>query len=67
MNVKFFIKNPKEGTNTIHLRMRIGRTLDFSLATKEKVFTEDWDERNQYLLEEYTEFKNGRHIQYDTD
>lgn len=62
MNVKFYLKNPKEGKNTILLRVRVGRAIDLSLATKESVDFEDWDEKNQCLIEEYTEFKKGKHI-----
>ncbi len=63
MKVYFILKNPKEGKNTIHIRVRDGRTIDLSLATKESVCIEDWDDKNQCLWEEYTEFRNGRYIQ----
>lgn len=62
MNVKFFIKNPTEGKNSIHVRVRVGRAIDLSLVTKETVSIEDWDDVNQCLIEEYIEFKNGRQI-----
>lgn len=62
MNVRFILKNPKEGKNTILLRVRVGRAIDLSLATKESVYFEDWDERSQCLIEEYTEFRKGKSI-----
>lgn len=60
MKVKFQLKNPKEGNNTVYVRVRIGRAIDLFLATKEKVNLHDWDEKNQCLLEEYIDFKNGK-------
>lgn len=63
MLAKLILKNPKEGKNTIHIRVRVGRAIDLSLATKESVCIEDWDENKQCLFEEYSEFKNGKHIQ----
>jgi|SRR5690554_1500241 len=62
MNVRFILKNPKEGKNTIFIRVRVGRTIDLLLATKESVSLEDWNEKNQCFIEEYTEFKKGKHI-----
>lgn len=62
MKVYVILKNPKEGKNTIHVRVRDGRAIDLSLATKENVYLEDWDEKNQCLFEEYTEVKNGKLI-----
>jgi len=62
MKVKFILKNPKEGKNTIHMRVRVGRAIDLSIATKESACLEDWDERNQCLYEEYTESKKGKEI-----
>lgn len=61
MRVKFFIrKSPKQGINTIHLRVRIGREIDLSIATKESVLQEDWDESNQLLLETYLSARKGK-------
>lgn len=61
MNVKFFIrKSPKHGKSTIHVRVRLGRTIDLSMATKETVFINDWDATNQRLLEAYSCSKNGK-------
>lgn len=63
MNVKFFIrKSSKQSKNTIHIRVRIGRTVDLSMATKEAVFIEDWDATNQRLLEVYRYSRNGKII-----
>lgn len=39
MNVKFILKNPKEGKNTIHMRVRVGRAIDLSIATKETLIS----------------------------
>lgn len=60
MKVKFQLKNPKEGINTIYVRVRIGRAIDLFLATKETVHLADWDEKNQCLLTEYIDTKNGK-------
>ena len=61
MNVKFIIrKSPKQGKSTIHVRVRVGRAIDLSIATKETVFIEDWDATNQRLLEAYNYSKNGK-------
>lgn len=63
MKVKFFIrKSPKQGKNTIHVRVRLGRTIDISMATKETVLTEDWEATNQRLLEVYNYSKNGKTV-----
>lgn len=50
MNVKFFIKTPKEGINSKHVRVRIGRSIDLSMVTKEVAHFNEWDERNQLRL-----------------
>lgn len=61
MTVKFIIrKSPKQGKSTIHVRVRVGRAIDVSMATKESVFIEDWDAVNQRLLEVYNCSKNGK-------
>ena len=60
MKVKFILKNPKEGKNTIHIRVRIGRAIDLFLATKESTNLEDWDSVNECLLEHYKDFKEGK-------
>ncbi|AXT19786.1 integrase [Flavobacteriaceae bacterium AU392] len=63
MNVKFFIrKSPKQGKSTIHVRVRIGRGIDLSMATKESVFIEDWDSTAQCLVETYNYTKNGKTV-----
>lgn len=63
MNVKLFIrKSPKQGKSTIHVRVRLGRTIDLSMATKETVFIEDWDSTNQRLLEVYNYSSKGKII-----
>jgi integrase len=62
MKVKFILKNPKEGKNTIHIRVRIGRAIDLFLATKESTNLGDWDSVNECLLECYKEFKEGKLI-----
>jgi integrase len=61
MRVKFFIrKSQKKVKHKIHIRVRIGRDIDLSIATKETVNIEDWDLTNQRLLEAYSSFKKGR-------
>ena len=62
MNIKFFLKNPKQGKNKILIRVRIGRAIDLTLATKESVNYEDWDSANGCLLEQYSEFNKGKLI-----
>ncbi|WP_312764477.1 phage integrase SAM-like domain-containing protein [Epilithonimonas sp.] len=62
MKTKFFLQNPKDGSNTIYLRVRIGRAIDLTMATKETVNLEDWDSINECLLEQYYEYKNGKQI-----
>lgn len=62
MKTKFILKNPKEGKNTIHIRVRVGRAIDLFLATKESTKLEDWDSANECLLEQYQEFKDGKII-----
>ena len=62
MKTKFILKNPKEGRNTIHIRVRVGRAIDLFLATKESANLEDWDSTNECLLEQYQEFKDGKFI-----
>lgn len=62
MKTKFILKNPKEGRNTIHIRVRVGRAIDLFLATKESVNLEDWDSANECLLEQYQEYKEGKLI-----
>jgi integrase len=63
MNVKFFIReSPKKGKITIHVRVRLGRTIDLSMATKETVFIEDWDSKNHRLLEIYSYSRKGKII-----
>ncbi|MDF0718929.1 phage integrase SAM-like domain-containing protein [Kaistella sp. PBT33-4] len=55
MNVKFYLKNPKDGMeNKIHMRVRVGRSIDLSIATKEVCLLEDWDADAGLLLERYT-------------
>lgn len=60
MNVKFLLKNPKEGRNTIHVRVRVGRAIDLFLATKESACLEDWDAKRGSFLEQYDVIKNGK-------
>lgn len=62
MNIKFIIKNPKQGKNTIHIRVRIGRKIDLFLSTKETASLEDWDSKNGLLLENITEVKAGKSV-----
>ena len=54
MNVKFYVKNPKDGMeNKIHMRVRVGRSVDLSIATKETCFLADWDGEMGLMLEKY--------------
>ena len=44
MNVKLFIRpNKKQETQTIRVRVRVGREIDISMATKESTLLKDWD------------------------
>jgi len=64
MNIKFFIKYPKEGQkNKIHIRVRVGRAVDLSLVTKETCYLEDWDASNGLLATRYYEYRNGRKVE----
>lgn len=56
------MKNPRQGKNTIHIRVRVGRAIDLFLATKESANLEDWDSSNECLFEQYNEFKGGKYI-----
>ena len=61
MNVKFLIKKSStQELKTIHLRVRVGRAIDISMATKESVFDKDWDSKNQRLFELYQVNRNGK-------
>ncbi|MDR6465950.1 phage integrase SAM-like domain-containing protein [Chryseobacterium sediminis] len=62
MKVKFILKNPKEDKNTIYVRVRAGRAIDLTIATKEIVDLSDWDIINECLLEQYNEYRNGKTI-----
>ena len=62
MNVKFLMKNPKEGSNTIHVRVRVGRAIDLFLATKESTSLNDWDSLRGCYLEQYDVMKNGKNF-----
>jgi len=62
MKTKFFLRNPKESNNTIYVRVRIGRAIDLTMATKETVDLSDWDATNECLLEQYYDYKNGKNI-----
>ncbi|WP_336687363.1 phage integrase SAM-like domain-containing protein [Chryseobacterium bernardetii] len=62
MKTRFFLRNPKESSNTIYVRVRIGRAVDLTMATKETVDLSDWDVDNECLLEQYHEYKNNRSI-----
>ena len=61
MNVKFFIRpNGNEDFQTIRVRVRVGRIVDLSIATKESSLIEDWDSNNQCLFETYQVLKGGK-------
>lgn len=62
MNVKFLLKNPKEGKNTIHMRVRNGRKTDLFLNTRQSCNLEDWDAENGFLLIKYQVLRDGRVI-----
>lgn len=62
MKTKFFLRNSKESNNTIYVRVRIGRAIDLTMATKETVDLSDWDANNEFLLEQFYEYKNGKGI-----
>src|SRR5690606_17667304 len=54
MNIKFYVKNPKDGMeNKIRMRVRVGRSIDLSIATKEVCFLEDWNAETGLMLEKY--------------
>ncbi|WP_434981052.1 phage integrase SAM-like domain-containing protein [Daejeonia sp. YH14] len=60
MKIRFLLKNPKQGKNTILIRVRIGRSVDLFLATKENVSIDDWDASTGFLLEEYVDYRGGK-------
>lgn len=60
MNIKFYVKNPKDGMeNKIHMRVRVGRSIDLTIATKEVCFLEDWDANAGQMLEKYQNTKGN--------
>ncbi|WP_234109936.1 hypothetical protein [Chryseobacterium sp. R2A-55] len=63
MTVKFYLKNPKEGKNTILVRVREGRRLDITSSTSENVNLQDWDSKSGACLTVIEEFKNGKLVQ----
>lgn len=62
LKVKFLVKNPKEGLNTIYVRVRAGRKLDLISTTKEVTNLSDWNSEEGYLLESFKEFRNGKTV-----
>ena len=62
LRVKFLVKNPKEGLNTIYVRVRAGRKLDLISTTKEVTNLSDWNSEEGYLLESFKELRNGKMI-----
>ena len=63
ITVKFYLKNPKEGKNTILVRVREGRRLDITSATNQQVNLNDWDAKNGSCLTVIEEIKNGKIVQ----
>lgn len=63
ITVKFYLKNPKEGKNTILVRVREGRRLDITSATNQQVNLNDWDAKNGSCLTVIEEIKNGKVVQ----
>lgn len=62
LKVKFFIKNPKEVSNSIYVRVRAGRKLDLVSTTKEVTNLSDWNSEEGYLLESFKELRNGKMV-----
>lgn len=62
MNVKFLLKNPKDGKNTIHMRVRNGRKTDLSINTRQTCNLEDWDVEKGFLVTKYQVLRDGRMI-----
>lgn len=62
MTVKFLVKNPKEGLNTIHIRVRNGKNVDLFLDTRQKTPLEDWNAQEGKLLVEYKTIRNGKTV-----
>lgn len=62
MNVKFLLKNPKDGKNTIHMRVRNGRKTDLSINTRQTCNLEDWDAENGFLVTKYQVLRDGKMI-----
>lgn len=62
LRVKFLVKNPKEGLNTIYVRVRAGRKLDLVSTTKEVTNISDWNLEEGCLLESFKELRNGKLI-----
>ena len=62
LKVKFFIKNPKEVSNSIYVRVRAGRKLDLVSTTKEVTNLSEWNSEEGYLLESFKELRNGKMV-----
>lgn len=62
IKVKFFIRNPKEGLNTVLCRVKNGRKLDLTAVTKETTSLEDWNPLEGKLHEVFSEFRNGKNV-----
>jgi integrase len=63
MYVKFFIReNKKQEQQTIRVRVRVGREIDISMATKETTLLGDWDSSNQCCLEHYYDLKKDKMV-----
>ncbi len=62
INVKFLVRNPKEGNNGIVCRVKNGRKFDLTAVTKETTTLEDWNQAEGKLLESFSEVRNGRTV-----
>lgn len=62
ISVKFLIRNPKEGINSVVCRVKNGRKFDLTAVTKETSNLQDWNQTEGKLLESFTEVRNGRSV-----
>lgn len=62
INVKFLIRNPKDGLNTVVCRVKNGRRLDLSAVTKETTSLKDWNPVEGKLHEVFSDFRNGKNV-----
>lgn len=62
INVKFLVRNPREGSNAVVCRVKNGRKFDLTAVTKETTPLGDWDQKEGRLLEAFSEVRNGKSV-----